>query len=296
MKTVTERFRRLTLEKDGADWPNRASSHLVEAGGVHWHVQMMGEGPVALLLHGAGAATHSWRDLAPLLAKRYRIIAPDLPGHGFSSMNGARTQSLPGMAKAVVALLDTLGAAPEIMIGHSAGAAVATRAALDHALPAARIIALNGALSPFRGLAGHFLPTMAKALFLNPLAPRYFAWSANRGAVTRLLEGTGSRIDARGTALYARLFGNPAHVEGALTMMAHWDLRALDRDLPRLSTPLDLIVTENDRTVPPDGACKLAARLSCARLHALPRLGHLAHEEDPALFARLIFDCATARD
>ena len=52
--------------------------------GLRWHVQMMGTGPQVLLLHGAGAATHSWRDVAPLLARDFTVIAPDLPGHGFT--------------------------------------------------------------------------------------------------------------------------------------------------------------------------------------------------------------------
>lgn len=286
---------RLTLERDGADWPNRASSRIVQAGGVVWHVQIMGDGPTMLLLHGTGASTHSWRDLAPLLARRYRIVAPDLPGHAFSSAQGPRTQSLPGMAHAVAALLSQLGVTPDIAIGHSAGAAVLARLTLDKAIAPRCIIALNGALAPFAGAAGHILPTLAKALFLNPLAPRYFAWSANRGAVARLLEGTGSTLDERGVALYARLMRNPSHINGALSMMAHWDLHALNRDLPRLRTPVELVVAGNDRTIPPQGAYKLASRFSDAHVHAVPGFGHLAHEEAPALFAQLIFDLAKAR-
>jgi magnesium chelatase accessory protein len=281
---------RQTLERDGADWPNRAASRMVEAGGLDWHVQIMGEGPTLLLLHGTGAATHSWRDLAPLLARRFHVVAPDLPGHGFTASRGARTQSLPGMARAVAALLDALGVAPAVVVGHSAGAAVAARLALDHAIAPKRLIALNGALTPFEGVAGHLLPGLAKALFLNPVAPRYFAWSASRAAVQRLLDGTGSRLDARGVALYERLMRDPAHIDGALSMMAHWDLHALERDLPRLRPPIDFIVAENDRTVPPAGARKLAAQLPGAQLQCVPDLGHLAHEEAPALFARLIAD------
>lgn len=81
------RAERPTLwERDGADWPNRAASRFVTASGLTWHVQAMGapEAPVLLLLHGTGAATHSWAGLAPLLAARFRVIAPDLPGHGFT--------------------------------------------------------------------------------------------------------------------------------------------------------------------------------------------------------------------
>ena len=48
---------------DGRDWPNREASSIVREGGYEWHVQMMGSGPVCLLLHGTGAATHSWRTM-----------------------------------------------------------------------------------------------------------------------------------------------------------------------------------------------------------------------------------------
>lgn len=285
-------LRPLTLERDGADWPNRASSRMVASGGLDWHVQIMGDGPTLLLLHGTGASTHSWRDLAPLLAPHFRVVAPDLPGHGFTASRGARTQSLPSMARAVAALLDTLGVSPVIVAGHSAGAAVAVRLALDESIAPRRLIALNGALTPFEGVAGRLLPGLAKALFLNPVTPRYFAWSAHRDAVKRLLDGTGSTLDARGLALYERLMRNPSHINGALSMMAHWDLHALNRDLPNLCQPIDFIVAENDKTVPPRGARQLAARLPRARVHSVPELGHLAHEEAPDLFAGLIFDIA----
>ena len=75
----------LSWERDGRDWPNREASRFVEAGGLRWHVQQMGRGPVLLLLHGTGASTHSWRALLPLLAKSFTVVAPDLPGHGFTA-------------------------------------------------------------------------------------------------------------------------------------------------------------------------------------------------------------------
>jgi magnesium chelatase accessory protein len=263
---------------------------MVEAGGFSWHVQIMGEGPTLLLLHGVGAATHSWRDLAPLLAERYRVVAPDLPGHGFSASRGARTQSLAGMAHAVAELLDVLRLPPAIAVGHSAGAAVLARLVLDKAIAPDALISLNGALAPFEGVAGYLLPTLAKVLFLNPLAPRYFASVVNPAAVTRLLDGTGSKIDARGVELYSRLMRDAAHVDGALGMMAQWDLRALDRELPKLRVPLYLVVTGNDKTVPPEGAKKTATRVADAQILFLPELGHLAHEEAPERFADLIFN------
>ena len=74
----------LDWAKDGADWPNRQYSRFVEAAGMRWHVQVMGQGPALLLLHGTGAATHSWRDVMPKLAGHYTVVAIDLPGHAFT--------------------------------------------------------------------------------------------------------------------------------------------------------------------------------------------------------------------
>ena len=75
---------KLVWDHDGLGWPNRDKSQFVDAGGLRWHVQTAGNGPVMLLIHGTAAATHSWGGLLPLLAARYTVVAPDLPGHGFT--------------------------------------------------------------------------------------------------------------------------------------------------------------------------------------------------------------------
>jgi magnesium chelatase accessory protein len=283
----------LSWAEDGRDWPNRAASRFVEAGGLRWHVQCLGEGPPLLLLHGTGAATHSWRALAPLLAKRFRVIAPDLPGHGFTDAMDDRNLSLPGIARAVGALLSALDVKPAIVAGHSAGVAILARLCIDHVIAPKLLISLNGALLPFEGMAGHVFPPMAKLLFLNPLVPRVFAWSADRLAVSQLLRWTGSSIDREGLDLYARLLGNPGHVAGALGMMAGWKLDELASDLPKLSTPVVLVAAQGDKAVSPALAEKLKAQLPNARVESLRGLGHLAHEERPDLVASLILRLAS---
>ena len=281
-------------DKEGRDWPNRDASRFVEAAGLRWHVQRMGRGPALLLVHGAAAATHSWRDLGPLLARRFTIVAPDLPGHGFTDPMAQGALSLPGMARALDALLNRLEIAPEIVVGHSAGAALLARLCIDRRIAPRLLIALNGALLPFDGIAGHFFPPLAKLLFLNPLAPRMFAWTADRAAVARLLRGTGSTIDSAGIDFYARLMAAYGHVAGALGMMANWDLETLARDLPKLTTPVALIVAKGDKAVPPAAAEKIAARLPHAQTQVLGGVGHLAHEERPQLIAERIFRLAEA--
>ena len=271
---------------DGVDWPHREASRFVEAGGVRWHVQQMGQGPSLLLLHGTGASTHSWRHLVPLLSPHFSLIVPDLPGHAFSSRPPADGMSLTGMARALAALLAKLEARPVLAVGHSAGAAIALRMSLDGLLNPAAIVAINGALVPFGGLPGRVFAPVARVLAAQAWVPQVFARRAARPAVLeRLIEATGSTLDAEGMALYGRLVRSPGHAAGALAMMANWDLASLQRDLPQLRQPLHLLVGGNDRTVSPRQAEQTRALLPGTTLRVFPGLGHLAHEEQPALLA-----------
>ena len=278
-------------ERDGRDWPHRAASRFVEAADLRWHIQEFGDpaAPALLLLHGTGAATHSWRGLAPLLAAHYRVLAPDLPGHGFTDPLPPRRLSLPGMAEAVAGLTESLGVSPALAIGHSAGAAVLARMCLDRRIAPGLLVALNGALTPFPGVASVLFPSMARMLFVNPITPKLFAWSADKAAVRRLIDGTGSRLDPPGLDFYRRLFTRAGHVSGALGMMANWDLAALDRDLPRLATRTLLVVGSEDKAIRPDTAFALRDRLPSARIELVRGLGHLAHEEAPDRIAEIIF-------
>lgn len=285
-------------EVDGHDWPNREHSRFVRSGMLEWHVQVAGpEGrnaPVLLLIHGTGAATHSWRDLLPLLAQHYTVIAPDMPGHGFTRGRISGGQSLPGMAKALAELLGKLGlGAPEVIVGHSAGAAIGVRLAIDQAIDAP-IIGLNPALLPFPGLAARLFPAMARALFVNPFTAMIFAQIASsQGEVGRFLrKSTGSNIDARGVELYHRLFRTSDHCAGAIGMMANWDLETLAGELPSVAARSLLVHGALDSAIPLDSIERAARMMPHAISMNLPDLGHLAHEEAPEQIGALILDFA----
>lgn len=285
--------RPLDWARDGAGWSHHEASRFVERPVLRWHVQRFEAprgAPTALLLHGTGASTHSWRGLIGQLAGRIGLIAVDLPGHAFTGLpRDLEALSLRGMAAALADLLGALGAAPQLVIGHSAGAAVGAQLCLEGALQPAALVSVNGALLPLAGLAGSFFSPVARLLSRSSLVPRLFSWRAADPVVCRrLLDGTGSRIDEAGAAFYRRLLEDPNHVAGALGMMARWDLHAFARALPGLAVPLHLLVAENDRTLPADQARRLREHLPRATLIRLPGLGHLAHEEDPARIAALI--------
>lgn len=285
----------LDWTRDGADWPNREASRFVEAAGFAWHVQTVGDGPVLLLLHGTGASTHSWRDLLPILARDFTVVAPDLPGHAFTVQPPREKMSMAGMAMGLAALLRTLGREPALAVGHSAGAAVAIRMTLDGAIAPRGIVGLNAALLPIGGAAGQLLSPLAKLVSQTSIVPRLFAWTAGDGqAVDRLLKQTGSTIDAIGSRFYARLAGNPIHTASALTMMAEWDLWRFETALPGLKTPLALVVGGQDGTIAPADAFRVRDLLPATKVDYLRGLGHLAHEERPAQIASLILGHARA--
>jgi len=274
----------LDWASDGADWPHRERSRFVEAGAIRWHVQHWprAQAPALLLLHGAGASTHSFARLAPLLAERFELIVPDLPGHGFSGPAPSGAAGMAGMGLGVTALLRALQRPATLIVGHSAGAAVAVNMVLHAQARPQAIAGINAALLPLRGLAGTFFSPAAKLLALNPLVPHFFAWrAADRFVLDRLLASTGSKVDDESRRCYGRLIANPGHVAGALAMMAQWDLPGLAARLPDLALPLHLLVGERDGTIPPADAARVQALLPGTTRQVLPGLGHLLHEEAP---------------
>jgi magnesium chelatase accessory protein len=246
----------------------------------------MGQGPALLLLHGSGGATHSWRDVAPVLAQHFTVIAPDLPGHGFTTAAPASRMTLPGIAELLVTLVSELQVEPFGIVGHSAGGAIALWLATRW--PSASIVGINAALSP---------PSFALSL-LSP-AVQFLARSGLAAALTAklaesdfafegLMRSTGSTISAEQMSLYRTFAQSESHASAVMTMFAGWDLSALERTLPTVANRVTLLVGAKDGWVPPREARAIAKLLQNARVVAIPNAGHLAHEEYPVLTCKLI--------
>jgi magnesium chelatase accessory protein len=281
----------LDWDREGRLWPHREASRFLDLGGARWHLQRFGgEGARRiLLLHGTGASVHSWRGLAPALCGDFKLLAPDLPRHAFTQGHLPDDTSLPRMARTIRRLLDETEFNPDLIVGHSAGMALALQLALDHGFEGP-IVGLNSAIRPFPGLAAQLFPAVAKVLFVNPLVPRLFSAAAQiSGDADRFLyRATNSRIDAEGRACYTALLENPRHTKGALAMMANWDLPTLRTRMHAVENPILMVHSDRDVAIPLDWAREAHGWLPTSRLEVLQGYGHLAHEEAPDEAAALI--------
>jgi pimeloyl-ACP methyl ester carboxylesterase len=126
----------------------RTQFHNVEADGVRVFYREAGpaDGPVLLLLHGYPTSSHMFRELIPRLATRYRLIAPDLPGFGFTAVPPARNYkySFDALARTVEAFVDALGLKRYALYVFDYGAPTGFRLAAAHPERITAIISQNG--------------------------------------------------------------------------------------------------------------------------------------------------------
>lgn len=275
-----------------ADWPNRAASRSLPIGALDWHVQVAGRGPTLLLLHGTGASAHSWADLLPVLAATATVVAPDLPGQGYTLGATPETLALPRIAAELDALLAALRLPPvTLAVGHSAGAALAIQWALVAREPPRAILGFNPSLVPPPALYEALLAPVVTPVATAPAVTGWLAALAARSwLVGGLLDSTRSRIPAAQRRRYQRLFADPAHVHGTMGFMAATKLGDLLRAAKRegFRIPTTFVVGTADHWVPERPLRRvLADAFPAAEVQAWPG-GHLLHEEAPERAARLV--------
>lgn len=278
------------LSRVPADWPQRAHSRTLRVGALDWHVQVAGQGPTLLLLHGTGASAHSWAELLPALAEVATVVAPDLPGHGYTRGATTASLSLPHIAAALDALLTALPVAPpRLVVGHSAGAALALRWALRHTPAPCAIVGFNPSLVAPPALYSQWLAPLVHPLATAaPVASLLAAVSARSGLVDRLLASTGSTLGAAQRARYASLFARPEHVRGAMGFMAAADLPALMREARALAVPTTFVLGAADAWVPEAALRRVIAEALPAATVLRWAGGHLLHEVEPARATALV--------
>lgn len=235
-----------------------------------------GRGPV-VLLHGFPLTGAMWDELVPALADRYRVIVPDLRGHG-------RTAAPPGPyavadhAADVVALLDRLGIERAAVVGLSMGGFIAMHLLADHAdrVSAAVLADTRAPGDPpdrqaIRRAQAAVIRSEGLGAFAEQVLPRMFspvAFSSRPDLVDRFRRTiTGQRPEAVVAALLGLAMRPPM----------------LGR-LVGVTVPSLVLVGENDVATTPDDSRELAATIPSAELEVIPRVGHMSCWENPAAF------------
>lgn len=267
-------------------------SRTVVADGVAWHVEVGGQGPVVLLLHGTGGATTSWHEVAARLAAHCTVVIPDFPGHGRSASPPFDRLTLADFARGAAAVCAALDLAPVVAVGHSAGAAVALQLAVDGALPSLRhVVGVNAALAAVPWTELPACAAVMRMAFGSPLALDLVARLAARpGTVRSLLASAGGAPDAATIARYEALFRARTHAIAAYGMTVNWRLAPLLARFPTLPVPATFVVGTDDRWTPARVSTGAARRIPGARVRSLEGAGHLAPEERPDAVAATILD------
>ena len=282
-----------------ADWPHLKASRLLPLDDLTWHLQFHAAkkpgGPLLFLLHGTGSSAHSWSDLIDPLTDFADVLAVDLPGHGFTRGGQSRLMRLPAMAEALQQLLGHLQCTGHVvMVGHSAGAALAIEWALRFAkqnpgLALTRIVGLNPSLVPPPLLYTTMLGPVVAPIATSAAMTGMLAFiAANTGMVDQLLDSTGSKIPEAHRRLYRYLFTQPNHVQGAMEFMAGADLPALLSRARSLTTPTSFLIGAQDAWVKEEPLKNVIRASFPAAAVTTWTGGHLLHEERPADVARFI--------
>jgi magnesium chelatase accessory protein len=249
--------------------------------------------PSLLLLHGTGSSHASFTGLCQQLPLEMGLMVPDLPGHGESSFDtslavhsGLSSASPKGfglleMSQWLEGMLDQLKVSPDLIVGHSAGAAIALVMALEH--PERAVLGLAPSLVPppslYNSLVGPWLGPMVRS---GP-SLAFGHWLAGQAVVIdRLLASTASAISKSQKIRYQQLFASKAHLAGTLAFMAGTDLPGLiaNPDLTRLDR-VGILSAKDDPWIPARALQDiLSTRLAKARVKWLEHGGHLFHETD----------------
>jgi pimeloyl-ACP methyl ester carboxylesterase len=246
---------------------------------LRWYVG--GNGPAIMLVHGLGGAASNWVELAPVLARRHRVLVPDLPGHGGSSPLPA-LPNLEPFADRLALLLQREQSVPAVLVGHSLGCLVALRLAMRSPELVRGIVLFSaagiGSTTRRARLALGVSSLVKPGRFLAPFRSRIGRSDLLRAIVW------GSWASPDGSVI------SPAATEGLLEgPLLHTDTTSaaaalVDEDprveLERVRCPCLVVWGARDPQVPVDDAFEYARRLG-AQLRVVAGAGHLVIVERP---------------
>lgn len=259
----------------------------IDVDGVHYAVREWGAGPPLVLLHGFTGRGALWRDHAAALAARFRVIAPDLLGHGDSAAPADPARyAMPRALADLAALLDALGVDRAALLGYSFGGRIALAFAVE--LPErVAALALEGAspgiADPDERAARRAADAaLAARLERDGLATFVDAWMAQP------LFATQARLPAavRAAARAQRLRNDPTGLAACLRGLGTGSQPSYWHRLHQLPMPTLLLAGAHDAKFQ-RLARAMHESIPDATLRLVPGAGHTTHLENPTAFRGL---------
>ena len=291
---------KLLTRPTDVDWSeNRGSvfhsehSRFVEVDGVRIHYQEAGykTAPPVILIHGFASSTFVWSNVFLNLAQAgFRVIAPDMPGFGYSGKPRYGEYTISAQARYIVRLLDRLGIGSATILGSSYGGAVAATCALDYEERVKNLI-LVGAVANNEPLNFTLMRIFGSRIVGNVVTPLLVgSRRLLRLRMKRVYDKHGcvldeKRVDARHLPL------RTAGAQRAIMQTVRgWDADRIERDARFIAQPTLLIWGENDIDVPLRNGERLNQEIIGSRLIVFKNCGHLPHEECPLGFTEVVKD------
>ncbi len=249
-------------------------------GDVRLWYETAGQGPPLVLLHGLGSSGEDWYLQTSDFSPYYRVITPDLRGHGRTGWDGpALSLAVENMAADVARLLDQLEASPAHVVGLSMGGLVALSLALDHPDHVRSLVLVNtGARIRPRGQ--RLLRGLQRlvALFLH--GPQAMARVIAQG-----LFPEPHQVWLRQEAIVRLGQVRPRAYLAALWAVLRFDAR---HRLSEIRCPTLVVAGAQDDTIGPEPPRQLAAGIRGARLEVIPRSRHATPVDQPDMFNQLV--------
>ena len=276
---ATRRFENLDPAEAGAP------GSFLEVDGQRVHYIATGEGEPVVLIHGWNGSAFSFRHTIPELAPRYRVVAPDLIGFGYSDRPAHGDYSLTGQAGLVAGVMDRLGIERAAVIGHSMGGGVAMRLALRHPERVTRLALVDSVTVAEQRRAVRF------ANLLRPLLPLAAPFTLHRERFRRAAFRSAVHDPARITPETLEGYFRPMHMRGHLRALAQQlsDRHGDELLAPeRIEQPVLVLWGEQDRWLPVAHGEELVRQLPHAEWRVVPCAGHLPLEEQAGFCNRAL--------
>jgi pimeloyl-ACP methyl ester carboxylesterase len=254
-----------------------------------------GAGEALLLVHGMAGSSATWRAVIPELAKKYRVIAPDLLGHG-ESAKPRGDYSLGAFAAWLRDLLDELGIHRATVIGQSLGGGVAMQFTYQHRDYCKRLVLIgSGGLGPDLNWVLRILSAPGAELVLPVVAPQPVLNLGNK--LGSWLTSAGIRSPRAGEmwSAYCSLSDRPTRQAFLRTLRSVVDYRgqavsALGKIHVSHGLPTLLIWGEQDRIIPVAHGYAAHDAVPGSRLEVLAGVGHFPHVEAPTAVVGILDD------